>query len=171
MTEEQTAARQRNAAAMRIAGKSWEDIAAALGLRQPRWARDIVAAAIRKGYIREADLPEPLDAALPAVAGSRRGFATDYDLPHWVDPDWRERAACRGQDSKLWFPEGNNWTGGEAEGRAEEAKAFCRRACPVVAECLADAVASCDDWAIRGATTPDERRSLLAKHADNRRTA
>jgi WhiB family redox-sensing transcriptional regulator len=171
LTDAQVLDRQRSAAAMRVTGMDWDDIAASLGLAHQRWARDIVAAAIRKGIVRETDLPEPLDASLPATKGCRRGFATDYDLPDWVDPDWRERAGCRSQDPELFFPIGDNWTQGEARGRAAEAKAFCNNACPVKAECLADAVACRDDWAIRGGLTPDERRPLLAKHEDNRRTA
>jgi len=47
--------------------------------------------------------------------------------------DWRERAACAGMDSELWFPVGA--PGAPAYDRAvAAAKAVCAR-CPVAAEC------------------------------------
>lgn len=75
-----------------------------------------------------------------------------------TDPeeDWRERAACRGLNSDLFFPIG---TGGPALAQIERAKAICRT-CPVIAECLAAALAHGEDDGIWGGLTPDERRRL-----------
>ena len=66
---------------------------------------------------------------------------------------WRRRAACarRGVDPELFFP--------EKGGRVEPAKRICAR-CPVRDDCLADAIATRDEFGIRGGTTPGERRRL-----------
>ena len=69
--------------------------------------------------------------------------------------DWRHRAACRDTDPEIFFPVG---TGGPALLQITEAKTVCRR-CPVVAECLAFALAH-DEAGVWGGTTPAERREL-----------
>ena len=70
--------------------------------------------------------------------------------------DWRERAACRGENPELFFPVG---TSGPALQQIEDAKAICRR-CPVVAQCLAAALEHGEDAGIWGGTTPEERRMM-----------
>jgi len=70
--------------------------------------------------------------------------------------DWRQRAACRGADPELFFPVG---TAGPALDQVERAKAICR-SCPVIAECLAAALAGGEDAGIWGGLTEDERRRL-----------
>jgi WhiB family redox-sensing transcriptional regulator len=75
--------------------------------------------------------------------------------------DWRGLASCRDYDPELWFPVGFTWTR-EQEGRAENAKMICRR-CPVRERCLAEALAEGDEFSIRGATTPNERRAITAR--------
>ncbi|MGW1675989.1 WhiB family transcriptional regulator [Saccharopolyspora sp. NPDC002376] len=68
--------------------------------------------------------------------------------------DWRDDAACRGEDPEMFAPA--TFTGPGAV-QAMEAKEICWR-CPVAAECLAGAGG--DDFTIRGGMTPDERRDL-----------
>lgn len=72
--------------------------------------------------------------------------------------DWRDRAACLGEDPELFFTEG---TGHPSQLQIAQAKQVCRR-CPVKAECLAWAVGAGDQWAVAGETTPAERRHLQA---------
>jgi WhiB family redox-sensing transcriptional regulator len=70
--------------------------------------------------------------------------------------DWRDRAACRGADTELFFPDG---AAGPALRDTEKVKLLCRR-CPVRALCL--------DWALEngiafgnwGGHTEDERRAV-----------
>jgi WhiB family redox-sensing transcriptional regulator len=52
--------------------------------------------------------------------------------------DWRERAACLGEDPELFFPVG---TGARAAGQIEEAKVICGN-CPVAQRCADFAVAN-----------------------------
>jgi WhiB family redox-sensing transcriptional regulator len=77
-----------------------------------------------------------------------------------VTSDWRDRAACRGEDPELFFPIGT--TGRDYDAQVEEAKAVCR-GCPVRTECL--------DWAYRtradgiwGGTTEQERAAARRRH-------
>ena len=74
---------------------------------------------------------------------------------------WQHRARCRPRhpegsyDPELWFPVGHT---GPAIEQAETAKAVCRT-CPVLAECLDEALTSgCDG--VRGGTTQAERRAI-----------
>lgn len=64
--------------------------------------------------------------------------------------DWRADAACRGVDTELFYPPPGHST-------APEALAYCHD-CPVVAECLAFAHHTGDDWAVLGGTTAHDRR-------------
>ena len=65
--------------------------------------------------------------------------------------DWRDQAACIGADLALFFPEQ-----GETAG---EAKRICAR-CPVLAECLEDAVLSTDRYGVRGGLSERQRQDL-----------
>ena len=67
------------------------------------------------------------------------------------DPSWRRRAACRGLDPDLFFPER-----GES---GAAAKAVCAQ-CPVTRQCLAFALANDETLGVWGATTPRARRPL-----------
>ena len=72
-------------------------------------------------------------------------------VAHDPDPSWRRRAACRGLDPALFFPEiGEN---------AAAAKAVCAQ-CPVSRECLGFALANAETEGVWGATTPRARRPL-----------
>jgi len=70
--------------------------------------------------------------------------------------DWRHRAACRAADPEIFFPVAES---GPALAAAEaHALAYCAR-CPVVAECLAEALARIP-YGIAGGMTQDQRRAL-----------
>lgn len=79
--------------------------------------------------------------------------------------DWRARAACREADPELFFPVGDVWGGPGNAARARKALAVCAR-CPVQLECLADAIARGDAFAILGGALPAEREGLvrLSRH-------
>lgn len=78
--------------------------------------------------------------------------------------DWRHQAACRDHDPEIWFPVG---TSGPALAQTGEAKAVCRR-CPVVAECLAWAVSSGQDFGVWGGMSEGERREMSRRNARTR---
>lgn len=87
------------------------------------------------------------------------------DWPRLTDPDWRERAACRGMDTAVFFPEVGQ--------SARQAFDVCA-ACPadVRESCLADALTlprGEDAAGIRGGLTVEQRRSLRRQHATRRR--
>ena len=82
-----------------------------------------------------------------------------------MEEDWRERAACRGENPELFFPVG---TSGPALQQIEQAKAICR-SCPVARECLAAALENGEDAGIWGGLTAEERR--IVRHARARRLA
>jgi len=74
--------------------------------------------------------------------------------------DWQRLGACRGRDSAQFFhPDGER---GASRGRREAAaKAVCR-ACPVRAECAAQALATREPYGVWGGFTETERLRLLA---------
>src|SRR5260370_10444757 len=55
--------------------------------------------------------------------------------------NWAARAACAGEEPDLFFP--------PPGGDSARAKAVCRK-CPVIAACLADALASDGQWGVAG---------------------
>ncbi|MFJ6889587.1 WhiB family transcriptional regulator [Streptomyces californicus] len=89
-------------------------------------------------------------------------YSPAADLP--VNTNWRVDAACRDEDPDLFFPTG---TTGPAIVQVEEAKAVCRRRCPVMETCL--------DWALDngvqgvwGGTDEDDRRRIHRRAARRR---
>ena len=70
--------------------------------------------------------------------------------------DWRDYAACRHADPKLFFPVG---TAEEGPVRADPAKRVCS-GCPVRAVCLDWALTTGQEIGVWGGTVPDERRML-----------
>jgi WhiB family transcriptional regulator, redox-sensing transcriptional regulator len=74
--------------------------------------------------------------------------------------DWQRLGLCRGRDSSQFFhPDGER---GASRGRREaSAKSVCR-ACPVRAECAAQALASREPYGVWGGFTEAERLRLLA---------
>lgn len=75
--------------------------------------------------------------------------------------DWRHRSACLEEDPELFFPIGNS---GPALEQVEAAKAVCA-GCPVVAECLAWALANptLTDDGVWGGMGEVERRAELRR--------
>jgi hypothetical protein len=71
---------------------------------------------------------------------------------------WRGRAACVDLDVELFFPVGES--GCAVEAQVTEAKSVCA-GCPVLAECLADALVGMP-YGIAGGLTAEERRGLGA---------
>ena len=69
---------------------------------------------------------------------------------------WRQRAACAGETTDLFFPIG---TSGLAFLQAQEAQRICE-ACPVRAVCLDWALEAAVEHGIWGGLTEDERRAL-----------
>jgi WhiB family redox-sensing transcriptional regulator len=67
--------------------------------------------------------------------------------------DWRDAAACLGEDPETFFPIGNRSR--DALLDATAAKTVCA-GCPVAVECLQDA----GEYGVWGGLTEDERRSL-----------
>lgn len=76
-----------------------------------------------------------------------------YGTPIGAPLPWSERAACCDEPTSVFFPE----TGGP--GAYDTAKAICA-SCPVVADCLAFALRTCQHAGCWGGLTPDERIEL-----------
>lgn len=74
-------------------------------------------------------------------------------------PYWQDDAACRTEDSELFFPPMH---APRREKRAAErrAKRYCR-SCPVQAECLEAALEAEERHGIWGGMTPRERRRMF----------
>lgn len=79
-----------------------------------------------------------------------------------IPGEWQDRASCRGLDTNLFYPAWRERRSQVRSSREERAKEICGR-CPVVASCLADALARRDVWGVLGGTTPQERAGLLRK--------
>lgn len=71
----------------------------------------------------------------------------------WVE-DWASSAACRQSEPDALFVQG---------AAQQQAKLICQR-CPVVAECLADALDNRTEFGVWGGMTERERRALLRRH-------
>lgn len=93
--------------------------------------------------------------------------APDFVRPAESDPMWRERAACAGTNSDVFFGlDGER--GPERERREGIAAAFCRTNCPVMLECRAWAMDSGQDSGVWGGLGEEERRSLKRRKARQR---
>ncbi len=73
----------------------------------------------------------------------------------WV-ADWARQGSCSGQDPDALF----------VQGKAQRTAKLVCRGCPVVAECLADALDSRIDFGVWGGMTQRERRALLRRRPD-----
>ncbi|MDA8281286.1 MAG: WhiB family transcriptional regulator [Actinomycetota bacterium] len=78
------------------------------------------------------------------------------------DQTWWRRAACRGTDGELFFPEPSD---GDYQQRLAAAKAICR-VCPVRGECRTWAVTHSNELGVWGGLTDRERRALR-RHGGN----
>ncbi len=88
-----------------------------------------------------------------------RGVAPSRSLPGkgWVD-DWAQYGQCRAGDPDALFVQG---------AAQQEAKQMCV-GCPVIAECLADALDNQMEFGVWGGMTERERRALLKRRPDIR---
>ena len=68
-------------------------------------------------------------------------------------PSWQFRAACRGEDSSLFFAPGYF-------AREAKAKAICR-ICPVRMDCLEYAIGIRESYGVWGGLNESERRALI----------
>jgi len=89
----------------------------------------------------------------------RRAPGSAWGLDTEPADDWRDLAACRGEDPELFFPIG---TSGPALLQVEQAKAVCRR-CSVIDQCLAEALRRREMYGIWGGTTEAERAELIRR--------
>ncbi|MBK7721058.1 MAG: WhiB family transcriptional regulator [Austwickia sp.] len=71
----------------------------------------------------------------------------------WVE-DWPSMAACRSASPDALFVQG---------AAQQQAKQICTR-CPVIAECLADALDHRTEFGVWGGMTERERRAMLRRH-------
>ena len=82
-------------------------------------------------------------------------------FPGPADREWMERAACRGSDPTIFFPE----VGGNDH--ADPAKAICAQ-CRVQPQCLEYALANRERYGIFGGYSEKERRQIIRKRQRDR---
>lgn len=70
--------------------------------------------------------------------------------------DWRQRAACLGEDPELFFPHPSDSIG------IEDARAVCRR-CPVIDLCRDRALEDREQFGVWGGLSEDERRRITRR--------
>ena len=75
----------------------------------------------------------------------------------WVS-DWPALGRCAGTDPDALF----------VQGKAQRAAKVVCKGCPVVAECLADALDNRTEFGVWGGMTERERRALLRRRPDVR---
>ncbi|MFE3638510.1 WhiB family transcriptional regulator [Streptomyces sp. NPDC059168] len=81
---------------------------------------------------------------------------TGFPDPRPERTDWRDRAACVGEDPEVFFPLADFSAPGT---EASLARAICRR-CPVIVACRTWAIDQGEDDGIWGATTALQRRAI-----------
>ncbi|MFE5402568.1 WhiB family transcriptional regulator [Streptomyces sp. NPDC056580] len=95
------------------------------------------------------------DSPCPQAAG--KGFVvTCTPSGDQARSDWRDRAACVGEDPEIFFPLSDLIAPGA---EASLARAICRR-CPVITDCRTWALDHGEDDGIWGATTAAQRRAI-----------
>jgi WhiB family transcriptional regulator, redox-sensing transcriptional regulator len=72
--------------------------------------------------------------------------------------EWQLEAACAGLDTALFY-QADNERGASVRNRERKAKAICAQ-CPVITECLRDALANNEPYGVWGGMSPDERFRL-----------
>ena len=75
----------------------------------------------------------------------------------WVE-EWAPLGRCAGSDPDALF----------VQGKAQRAAKVVCKGCPVVAECLADALDNRTEFGVWGGMTERERRALLRRRPDVR---
>jgi WhiB family transcriptional regulator, redox-sensing transcriptional regulator len=99
------------------------------------------------------------------------GVTYDDVIKRWLhertDERWRESAACRGTDSRLWFPasDGQRWSSRKVRTLTKVAKKICG-VCPVQRECLEWAVDTDERFGIYGGLTEREREQLTGRRPE-----
>jgi WhiB family redox-sensing transcriptional regulator len=73
----------------------------------------------------------------------------------WVE-DWAQRGACGSSDPDALFVQG---------AAQQQAKTVCL-GCPVIAECLADALDNRTEFGVWGGMTERQRRKLIRQHPE-----
>ena len=73
--------------------------------------------------------------------------------------EWQLDAACAGLDTALFY-QADNERGSSVRLREKKAKAICAR-CPVIANCLKDAIANNETYGVWGGMSADERYRLI----------
>jgi WhiB family redox-sensing transcriptional regulator len=84
--------------------------------------------------------------------------------------DWEKRAKCLGEDPDLFFPDRDK---SAYRFVAAQAKAICfgrdgRPQCPVLEDCLEDAINKDELFGIRGGLSHRERNALIRKRTKKR---
>jgi WhiB family redox-sensing transcriptional regulator len=79
-------------------------------------------------------------------------------------PPWQFRAACRGEDSSLFFAPGYFERREEKDRREAKAKSICAR-CPVRVDCLDYALRIKEPHGVWGGMNEQQRRALLRERA------
>lgn len=84
-----------------------------------------------------------------------------------VDESWKERAACQGEDPRLWFPNEDGQRHYERRVRkiTAKARAICER-CPVQGECLGFAIDTDTRYGMFGGLTERERAEITGKRPE-----
>jgi hypothetical protein len=78
--------------------------------------------------------------------------------------NWHSQALCRGEPTEIFFASDSD-RGARRLVTERRAKQICR-SCPVLDRCRKYALDAREPYGIWGATTPTERRRLLARNAD-----
>jgi WhiB family redox-sensing transcriptional regulator len=73
--------------------------------------------------------------------------------------EWQLDAACAGLDTALFY-QADNERGSSVRLREKKAKAICAR-CPVISNCLKDALANNEPFGVWGGMSADERYRLI----------
>ena len=78
-----------------------------------------------------------------------------------IDPLWRLYATCKGMPHEMFFPRR-----GEATWRAKQICAGC----PVIADCLEDAIIRREPAGIRGGKSTRERQAIIKERRAAKKT-
>ncbi len=101
------------------------------------------------------DVASP-EAAAHELARREQGFL-QRNVRHEFSPEWQARAACRDPyTARLFFPVSGE-VRADRESREARAKAICR-SCPVIAQCLQQALANKEDYGIWAGLNEEELR-------------
>ena len=80
-----------------------------------------------------------------------------------IIPNWYDKAVCKDlspKEQENFFPERET---GDGKRRANKARAYCKT-CPVVVECLHDALISNEKFGVWGMTSPKQRIHIKKRY-------